>query len=170
MSEPNPNPTPTPVPVPDPVPEKTFTQAELDAVVGKRIAKVMKGMPDETELAAFRNWKESQKTEKERWDTLTNERDTAKNELSIAKAELEQMKREKILLNKGVSEEDVEYYAFKIGKLVTEEKDFSKAAEEFFKENAPKSVRIDVTGGFGGGKDKPSANNTMNALLRSARK
>lgn len=170
MSEPNPNPNPTPEPIPTPAPEKTFTQADVDAIVGKRIAKAMKGMPDETELTAFRNWKESQNTEKERLETLTTERDMARTELSSAKAELEQMKREKILLNKGVADEDVEYYAFKIGKLVTEEKDFAKAAEEFFKDNAPKSVRVDMTGGFGGGKEKPSANNTMNALLRSARK
>lgn len=170
MSEPIPAPVPTPEPIPEPTPEKTFTQAEVDAVVGKRIAKLMKGMPDETELAAFRSWKESQKTEQERWNTLTSERDTAITELNTAKAELEQMKREKILSENGVSDEDVEYYSFKIGKLVTEDKDFSTAAEEFFKNNPQKSVRIDMSGGFGGGKGKPTANETMNALLRGARK
>jgi len=59
----------TPAPAPEPAPEKTFTQAELDSIVGKRIAKAMKGMPGEEELTAFRAWKERQQTEKERWDT-----------------------------------------------------------------------------------------------------
>lgn len=168
MSEPI---APHAVVTPDgPSPEKTFTQAELDAVVGKRIAKVMKGMPDEAELSAFRSWKADRAAEQERLNTLTSERDTAKNELSTVKAELEQMKREKILIGKGVAEEDVEYYAYKIGKLVTDAKDFSVAAEDFFKDNAPKTVKVDMTGGFGSGKEKPSGNDFMNALLRGARK
>lgn len=39
MSEPINNPTPTPVPAPEPAPEKTFTQAEVDTLIGKRLAK-----------------------------------------------------------------------------------------------------------------------------------
>ena len=31
-------------------PEKTFTQAELDAIVAKRLARATKGMPDETDI------------------------------------------------------------------------------------------------------------------------
>ena len=68
MSEPINNPTPTPAPAPEPAPEKTFTQAEVDTLIGKRLAKAMKGMPSEDELTAFRTWKDGQDGEKERWD------------------------------------------------------------------------------------------------------
>ena len=43
----------------------------------------------------------------------------------------------KFLLDKGVPTGDVDYYAFKIGKLVTDTTDFEKAAEQFLKEHAP---------------------------------
>lgn len=56
MSEPINN--PTPAPAPEPAPEKTFTQAEVDTLIGKRLAKAMKGMPSEEEMTAFRTWKE----------------------------------------------------------------------------------------------------------------
>ena len=55
MSEPINN--PTPAPAPEPAPEKTFTQAEVDTLIGKRLAKAMKGMPSEEEMTAFRTWK-----------------------------------------------------------------------------------------------------------------
>lgn len=162
--------TPTPVTEPAPAPEKTFTQAEVDALIGKRIAKAMKGMPDEAELTAFRSWKESQQTEKDRWDNLTKERDTAKSQLAAAQTELEQLKREKILLGKGVPAEDVDYYSFKIGKLLTDEKTFEQAAGEFFKENSPGKVRVDMTAKLGGGGSERTANEQMNALIRGALK
>lgn len=153
--------------------EPTFTQTDVDAIVGKRIAKLMKGMPNEAELTEFRTWKENRQTEQERWNTLTNERDVAKNELSSAKAELEQMKREKILIAKGVSSDDVDYYSYKIGKMVTDEKTFEQAATEFFKEkeqNVFGTVKVSFGGGFGDGGVKKSANDAMNALIRGARK
>ncbi len=175
MSEPisNPNPTPAanPASVPEPAPEKTFTQAEVDSTVGKAIARVMKGMPGKEELTAFRAWKESQQTEKERWDTLTKERDTAKTKLTAAQAELEQLKREKLLLNKGVPAEDVDYYAFKIGKLVTDTVDFEKAAEKFLEEQKPSgSMRVDFGAPLGGGQGGATPNEQMNNLIRGFRK
>lgn len=167
MAEPNTN---TPAQEPAPAPEKTFTQAEVDTLIGKRLAKAMKGMPDEAELTAFRAWKESQQTKKDRWDDLTKERDTAKSQLTAAQTELEQLKREKILLGKGVPAEDVDYYSFKIGKLVTDEKTFEQAAGEFFKENSPGKVRVDMTAKLGGGGSERTANEQMNALIRGALK
>lgn len=167
MAEPNPN---TPVNEPAPAPEKTFTQAEVDTLIGKRLAKAMKGMPDEAELTAFRSWKESQQTEKDRWDNLTKERDSAKNQLTAAQTELEQLKREKILIGNGVPAEDVDYYSFKLGKLVTDEKTFEKVADEFFKENSPGKVRVDMTGRLSGSGADRTANEQMNALIRGALK
>lgn len=168
-----PNITPTPATEPEPTPgnggEKTFTQAEVDALIGKRIAKAMKGMPTEEELNAFRSWKESQQTEQDKWNNLTKERDTARNELSTAQAELEQLKRENYLTGKGVPADDLDYYVFKIGKLVTDSKTFEQAAEDFLKDNSPNKVRIDMTAPLD--RRKPAAttaNDAMNALIRGA--
>lgn len=144
-------------------PEKTFTQADVDAIVGKRVAKAMKGMPSTDELNAFHDWQNNHKNDDTLIGTLTQERDTARNEL-------EQYKREALLLKKGVPAEDVEYYAFKIGKLVTDKVDFEKATDDFFKDNKVKSVRVDMGAPVGGGNNAPTGNDAMNALIRNARK
>lgn len=160
-----------PAPAPEPAPEKTFTQAEVEAKISKRLAQAMKGMPGEEELKDFRAWKESQQTEKERWDTLTRERDESRTALTAAQAELEQYKREKFLLGKGVAAEDVDYYAFKIGKLVTDTTDFEKAAEQYLKENPPAgTVQVDLSAPLGGGRPAQNENEMMNNLIRNARK
>lgn len=165
------DPAPTPAPAPEAPAEKTFTQAELDSIVGKRIAKAMKGMPGEEELTAFRAWKESRQTEKERWDTLAKERDESRATLTAAQTELEQYRREKFLLGKGVPAEDVDYYAFKVGKLVTDTTDFQKAAEAYLKDNPPAgTMRVDMSAPLGGGQPAKGKNELMNSLIRGARK
>lgn len=177
MSEPNSNTkaaeATAPATAPETTPEKTFTQAEVDSILGKRLAKAMKGMPGDEELTAFRAWKESQQTEKERWDTLTRERDEGKTALAAAQSELEQLKREKFLLGKGVPADDVDYYAFKIGKLVSETVDFEKAAEQFLKEHMPQEpakpaggVRVDFGAPLGGGKSSMTMSDYINNKLR----
>lgn len=168
---PPPAPTPTQSAAPAPSPEKAYTQAELDSIVGKRIAKAMKGMPSEAELSDYRSWKESQQTERERWDALTRERDESRAALSEAWTKVEQYEREKFLLSKGVPADDVDYYAFKIGKLVTDATDFEKAAIQFLQDNPPAgTVRVDLTAPLGGGAPAPTENETMNRLIREARK
>lgn len=106
MAEPNTN--TNPANEPETTTEKTFTQAEVDTLIGKRLAKAMKGMPDEAELNAFRAWKGNQQNEQQQLNTLTSERDAARNQLSAAQAELEQYKREKLLLSNGVDQNDVD--------------------------------------------------------------
>ena len=81
-----------------------------------------------------------------------------------------QLERERALLAQGVSEEDLDYYVFKIGKLVTGEKDFDTAAKEFLKQqaaarraSAPRSTGASLAGQA----LKPrSTNDTMNRILR----
>lgn len=139
--------------------ERTFTQAQLDAIVAREKAKATKGWFSADDMAA----KDTSIS------TLTTERDTARADLQKAQNELESLKREKILLSKGIAADDVEYYAFKIGKLVTDKLPFDKAVEEFFKENPQRTVRIS-TGGSLGGNVEPAAkpNDKMNALIRGA--
>lgn len=151
--------------------EKTFTQAELDTIVAKRLAKAQKGMPSGDELTAFRAWKDSQQTEQQKWDAIKVERDTAKTQLTAAQAKIEQYEREKLLIGKGVSVEDVDYYAYKIGKLVTDKKNFEQAATEYFSENKPRgAVIVDFGGSLAGSSVKNTPNEAMNALIRGARK
>ena len=172
MAEPVVNPQGAePTPAANPAQEKTFTQAELDAIVGKRVSKAMKGMPDETELADFRKWKESQQTEAQRLNELTKERDTAKTDLAAALAKIEQYEHEKFLLSKGVNAADVDYYAFKAAQLVSDTKTFEQAADEVIKARQPqKTVVVDLGGSLQGGPAAKNANDTMNALIRGARK
>ena len=155
----------------EPTAEKTFTQAELDTIVAKRLAKAQTGMPSDDELSAFRAWKSSQQTEQQKWDALQKERDAARTDLTAAQAKIEQFEREKVLIGKGVNADDVEYYAFKIGKLVSDDKTFEQAATEYFAENPPKNtVRVDFGGSMVGNAAKNTPNNAMNALIRGARK
>lgn len=150
-------------------PEKTFTQADVDALIKTRLDRERKKYPTEEEMNAYRTWKASQETEQDRWNTLTSERDMARTELSSANAELEQLKREKYLTAKGVPADDLDYYVFKIGKLVTDSKTFEQAAEDFLKDNAPNKVRVDMTAPLD--RSKPAAataNDAMNALIRGA--
>ena len=172
MSEPINNPTnpttPNPAPAPEPTPEKTFTQAEVDALIGKRLAKAMKGMPNEEELSAFRSWKDSQQTEQERWNNLTKERDESKTALSAAQAELEQLKREKYVASKGLSGEEAEFITFKAGKMVDDKTTFEQAVDTLTAER--KKTTFDWTAPVGGGSKKAGENDVMNALIRGALK
>lgn len=151
--------------------EKTFTQAEVDEIVGKRVARAMKGMPSTDELNAYNEWKSKQPEEIQRLSNLTNERDTFKTQLAEANAKLQSYEQEKLLLSKGVKAEDVDYYAFKINQLVTAEKDFNTAMEEYLADHKPATVRVDGGGNLGGGGQTPqTANSQMNDIFRNFRK
>jgi len=150
--------------------EKTFTQADVDAIVAKRLAKAQKGMPDEAELSAFRAWKDTQLTEQQKMNTLTQERDTARNDLSAALAKVEQYERERLMLSKGVAAEDVDYYVFKAAKLVSDNKTFEQAADEVIKARQPQKQVVDLGGSLNGKNAPKTGNDAMNALIRGARK
>lgn len=149
--------------------EKTFTQAEVDEIVGKRVARAMKGMPSADELTAFNEWKAKQPEEIQRLSTLTNERDTFKAQLTDANNKIQNYEREKLLLSKGIKAEDADYYIFKIGQLVTAEKDFATAAEEYLKDHKPSGARVDGGGSMAGGGGQPSTS-PMNDILRNFRR
>ena len=106
-------------------------------------------------------------------DRAEEKRDGAEElraELSRTRERVTQLERERSLLTQGVPEEDLDYYVFKIGKLVSEEKDFEEAAKEFLKQRAserraaaPRSTGASLSG-------RPSSprstNDTMNRILR----
>ncbi|MEE0067878.1 MAG: hypothetical protein UEY11_11805 [Evtepia gabavorous] len=166
MAEPISN--PTPAPVPESSPEKTFTQEEVDAMIGKRLAKAMKGMPSEDELTAYRSWKEGQAGEKERWDKLTGERDSLSAKLGTAESERDQLKREVYVLKKGLTGDEAEFIAFKAGKMVDDKTTFEQAVDALTADR--KKTTFDWTAPVGGGKPQTGENDVMNALIRGALK
>lgn len=168
MSEPNPNPNPTPAPSPEPSPAKTFTQEEVDAMIGKRLAKAMKGMPSDDELTAYRTWKDSQQTEQERQAKREKEFADNKSALTAAQAEVQQLKREKYVLSKGLTGEEAEFISFKAEKMVDDKTTFEQAVDKLT-ENRQK-VKFDWTAPAGGGSEKNNVNAAMNSLIRGALK
>lgn len=166
MSEPINN--PTPAPAPEATPEKTFTQAEVDTLIGKRLAKAMKGIPSEEELTAYRSWKEGQADEKERWEKLTGERDTLSGKLTAAEIERDQLRRDLYVLKKGLTGEEAEFIVFKAGKMVNDKTTFEQAVDALTAER--KKTTFDWTAPVGGGSTKTGENDVMNALIRGALK
>ena len=168
MSEPVTNPNQTPTPASEPSPAKTFTQEEVDAMIGKRLAKAMKGIPSEEEITAYRTWKDSQQTEQERQAKREKELADSKSALSAAQAELEQVKRDKYVLSKGLTGDEAEFIAFKALKMVNDKTTFEQAVDKLT-ENRQK-VRFDWTAPAGGGEKKTDTNAAMNSLIRGALK
>lgn len=168
MSEPVNNPTNNPTPVSEPSPAKTFTQEEVDAMIGKRLAKAMKGIPSEEEITAYRTWKDSQQTEQERQAKMNKELADSKSALTAARAEIEQMKRDKYVLSKGLTGDDAEFIAFKAMKMVDDKTTFEQAVDKLT-ENRQK-VKFDWTAPAGGGEKKDNINAAMNNLIRGALK
>lgn len=148
---------------------KTFTQEEVDAMIGKRLAKAMKGVPSEEELSAYRTWKENQQSEQQRQAQRDNDFNKAQSDLTAAQAELAQLKREKYVFSKGLSGEEAEFISFKAAKLVDEKTTFEQAVDKLT-ENRKKTT-FDWTAPVGGGNDgKNTVNSAMNSLIRNALK
>lgn len=141
---------------------RTFTQEQLDAIIARERGKAVKGWFSPEQMQA----KDASIS------SLTTERDNARNELATAKAELDALKNEKFLSGRGVPADMLEFYAFKIGKLVDDKKTFEQAAEEYLKDNPPAgTVRMSTGGGVnnGGGAVPQKPNDIMNALIRGAK-
>ncbi len=166
MSEPINN--PTPAIAPETIPEKTFTQAEVDSIVGKRLAKAMKGMPSEEELTAYRTWQAGQAGEKERWEKLTGERNTLAGKLTAAEAERDKAKQQLYLAQKGLTGDEAEFIAFKAGRMVDDKTTFEQAVDALTADR--KKTTFDWTAPLGGDDKKRTANDAMNALIRGALK
>lgn len=141
---------------------RTYTQEQLDAIIDRAQKRATKGLFTPEQMQA----KDTTIA------TLTGERDAANADKAALQAELDELKHEKFLAGKGVPADMREFYAYKIGKLVTEGKNFEAAAEEYIKDNPPAgTVRMSTGGGVGGGSHQPPSNNdVMNALIRGATK
>lgn len=110
----------------DNVVEKSFTQDEVNAIVKERLAKAQKGIPSKEELAAYNEWKESQKTQQDKYDELVQKSADKDNEIN-------DLKKENLVLKSGITDkDDVEFIIYKVGKM---EGDFETNLEEYLAEN-----------------------------------
>ena len=105
--------------------EKTFTQAEVDRILGERLARERKNMPDPEQLKAFEEWKKERQSEAEK------AAETAKK-LQEAQSEAEQLRRENTVIRAGVNADDADYVLYKVGKM---EGDFNDNLKKFLEDN-----------------------------------
>lgn len=141
---------------------RTYTQEQLDAIIDRAQKRATKGMFTKEQMDA----KDSSIA------TLTSERDAANADKAKLQEQLDALTHEKFLGTKGVPEDMREFYAYKIGKLVTEGKTFEQAAEEYIKDHPPAgTVRMSTGGGVSksGGTPPKNTNDKMNALIRGVR-
>lgn len=122
------------------------------------------GMSEEQITEAIADFKAKQKANQPDVSAITQERDNALKEL-------EQLKNEKILTSKGVRADDLDYVLFKVGKLVDDKTDFTKAAEKFLKENpryaGTGTYRV-TTSTAGDQNSSGSVNASINDAIRAA--
>lgn len=141
-----------------------FTQADVDRIVGERLARAKGNGIDESEVAEFKKWKASQKTQAQK--------DAEKEaELSAAKAEIAQMKAEKKLLAAEAKPEFVEFVTAQVmamsgDDIETNIKEYKKTHPQYF--GAPVVVKKSTSQKLSGGNDAAATtNDIMNSLLRN---
>lgn len=141
---------------------RTFTQEQLDAIISRERSKAVKGLFTAEQMAA----------KDTTISALTADRDAANADKAKLQEQLDGLLHEKFLTSKGVPADMVEFYAFKIGKLVAKDKTFEQAAEEYLKDNPPAAtVRMSTGGGVSGNNQTPaSENETMNAIIRGTKR
>lgn len=109
--------------------EKTFTQDEFNEALRKEVSRKTKGIPSKEELDAYKEWKESQKSEEEK--RLEKEK-SYQDTISSKDNEISNLTKENLLLRKGVKDDDMDYVLFKVSKLDGE---FEDNLETFLKDN-----------------------------------
>jgi len=115
--------------------EKTFTQEEVNNIVKERLAKAQKGIPSKEELTKYNEWKESQKTQEDKYNDLLKEKGEKESTINTLKMENE-------VLKAGITDpDDIEFIVYKVGKM---DGDFSDNLKEYLTNN-PKYVKRQET-------------------------
>lgn len=138
---------------------KTFTQAELDAIVKQRLERQAKGQPTKEEMEAFRKWQDSQKTaeqlSQEKISAAENGRADAEKKLAAAEAKC-------CAYSKGVTAEAVDDVIALAMAKVSDDMPIEKAIDAVISKypsfcsakSAPQGVTTGVS--FGNGGKQPS--------------
>lgn len=115
--------------------EKTFTQEEVNNIVKERLAKVQKGIPSKEELTKYNEWKESQKTQQDKYDELVKQ-DTEKD------STISNLQKENLVLKSGITDSDeVEFIVYKVSKM---DGDFEENLKDYLADN-PKFAKKQET-------------------------
>lgn len=115
--------------------EKTFTQDEVNAIVKERLAKAQKGIPSKEELTKYNEWKESQKTQQDKYDELV--KNDAEKDSTISN-----LKKENLVLKSGITDSDeIEFIVYKVSKM---EGDFEDNLKQYLADN-PKHIKKEET-------------------------
>lgn len=115
--------------------EKTFTQEEVNAIVKERLAKAQKGIPSKEELTKYNEWKESQKTQQDKYDELV--KNDAEKDSTISN-----LKKENLVLKSGVTDSDeIEFIVYKVSKM---DGDFEDNLKQYLADN-PKHIKREET-------------------------
>jgi len=115
--------------------EKTFTQEEVNNIVKERLAKAQKGIPSKEELTKYNEWKESQKTQQDKYDELVKKENENLSTIS-------NLQKENLVLKSGITDADeVEFICYKVGKMVG---DFEENLKEYLADN-PKFAKKQET-------------------------
>lgn len=105
---------------------RKFTQEEVNEIVKERLAKAQKGQLSKEELTKYNEWKESQKTQQDKYDDLikqTSEKDTT----------ISNLKKENLVLKAGITDVDkIEFVCYKVGKM---EGDFEENLIKYLADN-----------------------------------
>ena len=152
---------------------RTFTQDEVSALCAREAGKAERailkqlGLAGKSELAGFVERIQHSANTDTALSTVTGERDSYKAKYESAVAELTTIKNAAELAKYGVTDpEDAEYYAFKIGKMVSKDKDFAAAAAEYFQAHPFNTARVSVVTENRGGGHTGNLNDMMNKKLR----
>ena len=91
-----------------------------------------------------------------------------REELESVRGQLARMEHERYLLSRGVPEEDLDYYAFKIEHMDGAGADFKKAAKEYLKAHPVRRATASSGAELGAGSGRKAATSSelMNQLLR----
>ena len=123
-------------------PEKTFTQKELDFFIGERVKRATEGMPSKDELAAFKTWQESQKTEAQKSaDALA----AAQQQAANFQAELTKLYQIESVRKTGVDDAFIGYVQYEaINRAAIQNITFDEALTTFMTETEGKYKKQDT--------------------------
>lgn len=157
----------------------TYTYEQAEEIANARANKAERtaladffrkqGMTEEEVTQAIHDFREQKAKRQPNTEQMQHDLDEALKENA-------RMKNEKILTEKGVRSEDLDYVMFKVEKMVDDKTDFKKAAEKYLKEN-PRfagsgrgvgTYRVSTGSQSSGTGGEGSSNDSINAAIRRA--
>lgn len=157
----------------------TYTYEQAEEIASARANKAERaalanyfrsqGMTEDEVTQAIQDFKEQKAKRQPNTEQMQHDLDEALKENA-------RMKNEKILTEKGVRSEDLDYVMFKVEKMVDEKTDFKKAAEKYLKENprfagesrGAGTYRVSTGSQSGGNGGEGNSNDSINAAIRRA--